>query len=56
MLDIFNNSKMDKLNFTQWHLHLQKQLEADYRKLKLIKNENIIQKVSRGQSPNLRRV
>lgn len=44
-----------KMTFNEWQSHLSKQLETDYRKLKLIKNENIC-KVSRGKSSNLQRV
>lgn len=45
-----------ELNYTQWHQHIAKQLEQDYRKLKLIKNEKVIQRISRRKSANLRGV
>lgn len=46
---------MEKLTFNQWQAHLSKELEKNYRKLKLIKDEKL-QKVSRRKSTNLHRV
>jgi hypothetical protein len=46
---------MKQLTFNEWQAHLSKQLESDYRKLKLIKDEKF-RKVSRRQSGNLQRV
>jgi hypothetical protein len=42
-----------ELNFTQWHQHIAQQLKQDYRKLKLIKNEKVIQKIQRRKPANL---
>jgi hypothetical protein len=46
---------MKELSFNQWQAHLSKELEKNYRKLKLIQNEKF-QKVSRRESSNLQRV
>lgn len=46
---------MKQLTFNEWQAHLSKQLESDYRKLKLIKNEKF-RKVSRRKSAHLSRV
>jgi hypothetical protein len=46
---------MKELTFNQWQAHLSKELEKNYRKLKLIKDEKL-QKVSRGKSTKLHRV
>jgi len=46
---------MKELSFNQWQAHLSKELEKNYRKLNLIKNEKL-QKVSRRKSTNLQRV
>lgn len=46
---------MKELTFNEWQAHLSKQLEEDYRKLKLIKDEKL-SKVSRRKSTNLQRV
>ncbi len=46
---------MKELTFNQWQAHLSKELEKNYRKLKLIQNEKF-QKVSRRESSNLQRV
>ncbi|CAB4137502.1 hypothetical protein UFOVP324_41 [uncultured Caudovirales phage] len=46
---------MKELTFNQWQAHLSKELEKNYRKLKLIQNEKF-QKVSRRESTNLQRV
>lgn len=47
---------MKELTFNQWQAHLAKELQNNYRKLKLIKDEKVIQKVSRRKSTNLHRV
>ena len=47
--------RMKELTFNEWQAHLSKQLESDYRKLKLIKDEKL-SKVSRRKSTNLQRV
>lgn len=46
---------MKELTFNQWQAHLAKELQNNYRKLKLIKDEKL-QKVSRRKSSNLQRV
>jgi hypothetical protein len=46
---------MKELTFNQWQAHLSKELEKNYRKLKLIQNEKL-QKVSRRESANLQRI
>jgi len=46
---------MKELTFNEWQAHLSKQLESDYRKLKLIKDEKL-RKVSQRKSSNLQRV
>jgi len=46
---------MKELTFNQWQAHLAKELQNNYRKLKLIKDEKL-QKVSRRKSTNLHRV
>lgn len=46
---------MKQLTFNEWQAHLSRELENNYRKLKLIKNEKF-RKVSRRQSGNLQRV
>ena len=43
------------LTFNEWQAHLSNELNKDYKKLKLIKDENIC-KVSRGKPSNLHRV
>ena len=47
--------RMKELTFNEWQANLSKQLEEDYRKLKLIKDEKL-SKVSRRKSTNLQRV
>lgn len=46
---------MRDLTFNEWQANLTKQLENDYRKLKLIKDEKL-HKVSRRKSSSLRGV
>lgn len=46
---------MKELTFNQWQKHLAKELEKNYRKLKLIKDVNI-QRVPQQKPANLRRV
>lgn len=46
---------MKQLSFNEWQKHLAKELEKNYRKLKLIKDANI-QPISQQKSANLRRV
>ena len=46
---------MKELTFNQWQEHLAKELQNNYRKLKLIKDEKL-QKVSRRKSTNIHRV
>jgi hypothetical protein len=46
---------MKQLTFNEWQAHLSRELENNYRKLKLIKDEKL-SKVSRKQSRNLQRV
>ena len=46
---------MKELTFNQWQAHLQKELQNNYRKLKLIKDEKLY-KVSRRKSSSLRGV
>lgn len=46
---------MKQLSFNEWQKHLAKELEKNYRKLKLIKDANI-QPVPQQKSANLRRV
>jgi len=41
--------RMKELTFNEWQAHLSKQLESDYRKLKLIKDEKL-RKVSQRKS------
>ena len=43
---------MKELTFNEWQAHLAKELQNNYRKLKLIKDEKL-QKVSRRKSANL---
>ena len=54
---MFNNYNIQpmvkKLNYTEWHLHIARELEKDYRKLKLTKNENI-QRVLQPKPEHLR--
>lgn len=45
-----------QLTYSQWHEYLSNELTKDYRKLKLIKNEKVIQTVSPRKSKNLRSV
>jgi len=47
---------MKELTFNQWQAHLAKELQNNYRKLKLIKDEKVIQKISRRKSANISRV
>ena len=47
---------MQNLTFNEWQAHLTIQLQKDYRKLKLIKDEKVIQTVSRRKSKNLRSI
>lgn len=47
---------MKELTFNQWQEHLAKELTNNYRKLKLIKDEKVIQKISRRKRTNLSRV
>ena len=48
---------MKQSPYTLWHLHLAKELDKDYRKLKLTKqDEKIIQTVSRRKSNDIPRV
>jgi hypothetical protein len=46
---------MKKITFNEWQDHLTKELQKNYRKLKLIQNEKF-QELSRKQSSNLHRV
>ncbi len=46
---------MKQLSFNEWQKHLAKELEKNYRKLKLIKDANI-QPVPQQKPANLRRV
>ena len=46
---------MRELTFNEWQSHLSKQLETDYKKLKLIKDEKL-HKISRIKSRGLRGV
>lgn len=46
---------MKQLSFNEWQKHLAKELEKNYRKLKLIKDANI-QPVPQQKPTNLRRV
>lgn len=46
---------MKDLTFNEWQANLSKQLENDYRKLKLIKDEKL-HKIPRRKSRNLRGV
>jgi hypothetical protein len=46
---------MKKITFNEWQEHLTKELQKNYRKLKLIQNEKF-QELSRKQSSNLQRV
>ena len=46
----------NQLTYNQWHEYLSKELTKDYRKLKLIKNEKVVQTVSSRKSKNLRSV
>ena len=46
---------MKELTFNEWQEHLAKELQNNYRKLKLIKDEKL-QKVSRRQPQNIPRV
>jgi hypothetical protein len=46
---------MKELTFNQWQEHLAKELQNNYRKLKLIKDEKL-QKVPRRKPANLYRV
>jgi hypothetical protein len=47
--------KMKELTFNEWQAHLSRELQNNYRKLKLIKDEKL-SKVSRRQPRNLQRV
>ena len=47
--------RMKELTFNEWQAHLSKQLESDYRKLKLIKNEKL-RKISQREQTHLRGV
>jgi hypothetical protein len=46
---------MKKITFNEWQEHLTKELQKNYRKLKLIQNEKF-QELSRKQSKYLSRV
>lgn len=46
---------MKELTFNEWQAHLSRELQNNYRKLKLIKHEKL-SKVSRRKSSNLQRV
>lgn len=46
---------MKELTFNQWQKHLAKELEKNYRKLKLIRDANF-QPIPQQKSANLRRV
>lgn len=46
---------MKELTFNEWQAHLAKELQKNYRKLKLIKDEKL-QKVSRRKPANIHRV
>lgn len=46
---------MKELTFNEWQSHLSKQLETDYRKLKLIKDEKL-HKIPRRKSSSIRGV
>lgn len=46
---------MKKITFNEWQDHLTKELQKNYRKLKLIQNEKF-QELSRKQSKHLSRV
>ena len=46
---------MKQLTFNEWQAHLSRELENNYRKLKLIKDEKL-SKVSRREPSNLQRV
>lgn len=46
---------MKQLTFNEWQAHLSKQLELDYKKLKLIKNDKF-RKVQPRKSSDLYRV
>jgi len=46
---------MKELNFNQWQAHISKELDKNYRKLKLIKDEKL-QTVRPRKSTNLQRV
>jgi len=46
---------MRELTFNEWQSHLSKQLETDYKKLNLIRNEKLY-KVSRRKPSSLRGV
>jgi hypothetical protein len=46
---------MKELTFNEWQAHLSRELQNNYRKLKLIKDEKL-SKVSRRKSSNLQRV
>lgn len=46
---------MKDLTFNQWQAHLSKELQNNYRKLKLIKNEKL-QTIRPRKSSNLSRV
>jgi hypothetical protein len=46
---------MKQLTFNEWQAHLSRELENNYRKLKLIKDEKL-SKVSRRKSAHLPRV
>ena len=46
---------MKQLTFNEWQAHLSRELENNYRKLKLIKDEKL-SKVSQRKSRNLSRV
>jgi hypothetical protein len=46
---------MKQLTFNEWQAHLSRELENNYRKLKLIKDEKL-SKVSRREPRHLQRV
>jgi len=47
--------RMKELTFNEWQAHLSRELQNNYRKLKLIKDEKLL-KVSRREQTHLRRV
>jgi len=46
---------MSQITFNEWQSHIANELQKNYKKLNLIKNENI-PAVSRGQSADIRGV